>query len=47
MCAYSLVHGNVGSGFRQRSQVFVFLFMFTALGWFQKKCTEAGIDHPP
>ncbi|HXU81073.1 MAG TPA: hypothetical protein VN914_06735 [Polyangia bacterium] len=45
MCAYSLVHGNVGSGFRQRSQVFVFLFMFTALGWFQKKCTEAGIDH--
>jgi 4-amino-4-deoxy-L-arabinose transferase-like glycosyltransferase len=44
VCAYSLVHGNVGSGFRQRSQVFVFLFMFSAVGWYQKKCTEAGID---
>jgi 4-amino-4-deoxy-L-arabinose transferase-like glycosyltransferase len=45
ICAYSLVHGNIGSGFRQRSQVFVFLFMFTAVGWFQKKCTQAGIDN--
>jgi hypothetical protein len=44
ICAYSLVHGNVGSGFRQRSQVFVFLFIFASVGWFQKKCTAAGID---
>ena len=43
-CAYSLVHGNVGSGFRQRSQIFVFLFIFSAVGWFQKKCRTAGID---
>ncbi len=43
-CAYSLVHGNVGSGFRQRAQIFVFLFIFAAVGWFQKKCRRAGID---
>jgi 4-amino-4-deoxy-L-arabinose transferase-like glycosyltransferase len=43
-CAYSLMHGNVGSAFRQRSQVFVFLFIFGAVGWYQKRCRDAGID---
>jgi hypothetical protein len=43
-CAYSLVHGNIGSGFRQRSQIFVFLFIFSAVGWYQRKCRQAGID---
>jgi 4-amino-4-deoxy-L-arabinose transferase-like glycosyltransferase len=43
-CAYSLVHGNIGSGFRQRAQIFVFLFIFTALGVFVKRCTDRGID---
>jgi hypothetical protein len=44
ICAYSLVHGNIGSGFRQRSQIFVFLFIFSAVGWYQKKCRDVGID---
>lgn len=44
IAAYSLVHGNIGSGFRQRSQIFVFLFIFSAVGWYQKKCRKAGID---
>jgi hypothetical protein len=43
-CAYALVHGNAGSAFRQRSQIFVFLFIFGALGWYQKKCRRAGLD---
>lgn len=42
--AYSLVHGNVGSGFRQRAQIFVFLFIFAALGTWQRRCRRAGID---
>ncbi len=42
--AYALVHGNVGSGFRQRAQVFVFLFIFAAVGWYEKRCRRAGID---
>jgi hypothetical protein len=44
ICAYALVHGNIGSGFRQRSQIFVFLFIFSAVGWFQKRCRQAGVD---
>lgn len=43
-CAYSLVHGNVGSGFRQRAQIFVFLFIFAALGWYQRRCRQLGLD---
>ncbi len=43
-CSYSLVHGNVGSGFRQRAQIFVFLFIFSALGLYQKRCRDKGID---
>jgi hypothetical protein len=43
-CAYSLIHGNVGSGFRQRAQIFIFLFLFSGLGWYQTKCKRAGLD---
>jgi hypothetical protein len=43
-CAYSLVHGNVGSAFRQRSQIFVILFIFTAYGVWQRRCRVAGVD---
>jgi 4-amino-4-deoxy-L-arabinose transferase-like glycosyltransferase len=42
--AYSLTQGNVGSAFRQRAQIFVFLFIFTAVGWYLKRCKRAGID---
>jgi hypothetical protein len=43
-CAYSLMHGNIGSGFRQRSQIFVLFFIFSAVGWYQRRCRNAGID---
>ncbi len=42
--AYSLVHGNIGSGFRQRAQIFVLLFIFASLGVFAKRCAARGID---
>jgi Dolichyl-phosphate-mannose-protein mannosyltransferase len=44
VCAYSLVHGNVGSGFRQRAQIFVLLFIFASLGSYQKRCRKLGIN---
>ena len=43
-CAYSLVHGNVGSGFRQRAQIFIILFVFSALGSCRRRCRRAGLD---
>lgn len=43
-CAYSLIHGNVGSGFRQRAQIFVILFIFAAIGWYQRRCRRVGLD---
>ena len=43
-CAYSLVHGNVGSAFRQRAQILVFLFIFSAVGAYVSKARAAGID---
>lgn len=43
-CGYSLMHGNLGTAFRLRSQIFVFLFIFAALGAYQKKCRKAGLD---
>jgi 4-amino-4-deoxy-L-arabinose transferase-like glycosyltransferase len=43
-CGYSLIHGNVGSAFRQRAQILVFLFIFSALGTYLKKCRAAGLD---
>lgn len=42
--AYSLIHGNVGSGFRQRTQIFVFLFIFGSFGHYLKRCKKKGID---
>ncbi len=42
--AYSLIHGNVGSGFRQRAQILVVLFIFGALGTYQRRCRRLGID---
>jgi hypothetical protein len=42
---YALMHGNVGSAFRQRAQIFVFLFIFTAVGQFEKRLRRAG--HAP
>jgi hypothetical protein len=42
--AYGVSQGNVGAAFRQRAQIFVFLFIFTALGWYVKKCRKLGID---
>jgi hypothetical protein len=46
-CAYSLVHGNVGSAFRQRAQIFVFLFIFTAVGVYVKNLRRSGLDERP
>jgi len=43
-CAYSLVHGNVGSAFRQRAQILVFLFVFSAAGLYMKKLRRFGLD---
>jgi hypothetical protein len=31
--AYSMFLGNVGTAYRQRTQIQVFLFMFIAVGW--------------
>jgi putative Ca2+/H+ antiporter (TMEM165/GDT1 family) len=31
--AYSLFQGNVGTAYRQRSQLLVFYFIFVAVGW--------------
>ena len=44
ICAYSLIHGNVGSAFRQRAQILVFLFIFSAAGLYLKRLRQAGID---
>lgn len=41
---YSLMQGNVGAGFRQRAQIFVFLFIFSALGQYVKRCTNRGVS---
>src|SRR6185436_7083076 len=31
--SYSVFQGNVGTAYRQRTQIQVFLFMFIAVGW--------------
>lgn len=41
---YALTLGNVGAVFRQRAQVFVFLFIFVAVGRYVKICRARGID---
>lgn len=43
-CAYSLMHGNIGSGFRQRAQIFIILFIFAALGVYRRRCERSGLD---
>jgi hypothetical protein len=43
-CGYGIVQGNIGSAFRQRAQIFILLFIFTALGSYVKKCRAAGIS---
>jgi hypothetical protein len=43
-CAYSLMHGIVGSGFRQRAQIFVILFVFASFGMFKRRAEKVGID---
>lgn len=41
---YSLTLGNVGAAFRQRAQVFIFLFIFAAVGKYVAVCKQRGID---
>jgi hypothetical protein len=43
-CAYALMHGNVGSGFRQRAQIFVILFIFASFGQLKRRAEKLGID---
>jgi hypothetical protein len=41
--AYSIFQGNVGTAYRQRCQIQVFLFMFIAVGWeLRKEKKEIG-----
>lgn len=42
--AYALAQGNVGSGFRQRAQIFIILFIFAGLGRYRRRCERAGLD---
>jgi hypothetical protein len=42
--AYSLMQGNVGAAFRQRAQILVFLFIFSALGTYMAKARAAGLQ---
>jgi 4-amino-4-deoxy-L-arabinose transferase-like glycosyltransferase len=42
--AYALVQGNVGSAFRQRAQIFVLLFVFTALGQYLEICRKKRLN---
>jgi hypothetical protein len=41
--AYSLIHGNVGVAFRQRSQIMIFLFLLAALGQHLKRLRRQGL----
>jgi hypothetical protein len=43
-CVYSLIHGNVGSAFRQRAQILVFLYIFCAAGIYVRRLQRAGQD---
>jgi 4-amino-4-deoxy-L-arabinose transferase-like glycosyltransferase len=42
--AYGLMQGNVGAAFRQRAQILVFLFIFSALGMYLGKVRAAGLE---
>ena len=41
---YALTLGNVGAAVRQRAQIFVFLFIFVALGTYVKHCKKNRVD---
>jgi 4-amino-4-deoxy-L-arabinose transferase-like glycosyltransferase len=41
---YSLTQGNVGAAFRQRAQILVFLFIFSAVGAYLAKVRAAGLS---
>ncbi len=41
---YALTLGNVGAAVRQRSQIFIFLFIFVALGQYLKVCKRHHLD---
>ena len=43
-CAYSLIHGNIGSAFRQRAQILVFLFIFCSAGLYMKRLKKVGMN---
>jgi hypothetical protein len=42
---YAITLGNVGAAVRQRAQIFIFLFIFVALGKYLKECQRRRI-HP-
>jgi 4-amino-4-deoxy-L-arabinose transferase-like glycosyltransferase len=42
--AYSLIHGNIGSAFRQRVQILIFLLIFSSLGTFINRAKANGVD---
>lgn len=42
--AYSIFQGNVGTAYRQRTQIQVFLFMFIAVGWVLYKEKKENAD---
>lgn len=44
--AYSLAEGNVGTAFRHRAQVMVFLIIFVAVGWIKKRGGGSSPLHP-
>jgi Dolichyl-phosphate-mannose-protein mannosyltransferase len=41
---YSLMQGNVGAAFRQRAQILVFLFIFSAIGTSLAKARAVGVE---
>jgi hypothetical protein len=40
---YSIFQGNVGTAYRQRTQIQVFLFIFIAVGWVLRKEKKENI----
>jgi hypothetical protein len=41
---YGLMEGNIGAAFRQRAQIFIFLFIFAALGTYVRRVREVGLS---
>ena len=42
--AYALVAGNVGTAFRMRAQIVIYLLAFVAVGQFLARCRKTGVD---